>query len=56
MDLYVAYTSSNGADKYSSFGNCGYVYDEFPNNTELLRPYVDHTDGGYVFMLGVAYY
>jgi hypothetical protein len=39
-DWYVAYTSSNGALKYSDHGPAGSIlYSSFPNNTELLRGY-----------------
>lgn len=38
---FVAYTSTNGSLKYSTFG-CNEAFYYHPNNTELLRAYLSH--------------
>lgn len=43
--MVVAYEDSNGASKYIANG-CNWLIESFPNNTQLLRPYVGHDNAG----------
>lgn len=43
--MHIAYENSIGQIKYNAHG-CNWFIDSFPNNTQLLRPYVGHSQGG----------
>lgn len=43
--MYIAYENSIGQLKYAHNG-CNWFIASFPNNTQLLRPYVLHSMGG----------
>ncbi|HEX8205836.1 MAG TPA: hypothetical protein VF587_07245 [Solirubrobacteraceae bacterium] len=46
-ESYVAYTDSTASYPKYQKGGCNYIYQAYPGNTELLRPYVFHTNFGY---------
>lgn len=58
-EMYVAYTNSIASSpKYTaSSSGCLGVGDQFPNNTDLLRPYTFHTTwNSWILLRGTAAY